>query len=57
MRVVVGGLGWFTEIMVSTRDGQEDSSIGIQFILKGMTSIGTNANKTTRTRYLRLLIR
>ena len=30
---------------VSTRDGQEDSSIGIQFILKGMTSIGTNANK------------
>ena len=30
---------------VSTRDGQEDSSVGIQFILKGMTSIGTNANK------------
>ena len=30
---------------VSTRDGQEDNSFGIQFILKGMTSIGTNANK------------
>jgi LPS-assembly protein len=30
---------------ISTRDGQEDNSFGIQFILKGMTSIGTNANK------------
>ena len=30
---------------VSTRDGQEDNSFGIQFILKGMTSIGTNTNK------------
>ena len=30
---------------VSTRDGQEDNSFGIQFILKGITSIGTNANK------------
>ena len=30
---------------VSTRDGQEDNSFGIQFVLKGMTSIGTKANK------------
>ncbi|MDG1713066.1 MAG: LPS assembly protein LptD [Woeseiaceae bacterium] len=30
---------------VSTRDGQEDTSFGIQLVLKGMTSIGTKANK------------
>ena len=30
---------------VSTRDGQEDTSLGIQLVLKGMTSIGTKADK------------
>lgn len=30
---------------VSTRDGQEDTSFGIQLVLKGMTSIGTKADK------------
>ena len=30
---------------VATRDGQEDTSFGIQLVLKGMTSIGTKADK------------
>jgi LPS-assembly protein len=30
---------------ISTRDGQEDTSFGIQLVLKGMTSIGTKADK------------
>ncbi len=30
---------------ISTRDGTQDSSIGLQFVLKGMTSVGTAADK------------
>ena len=30
---------------VSTRDGTRDTSVGLQLVLKGMTSIGTSANR------------
>ncbi len=30
---------------ISTRDGTQDSSIGLQLVLKGMASIGTAADK------------
>ncbi len=30
---------------ISTRDGTQDSSIGLQLVLKGMTSVGTAADK------------
>jgi len=30
---------------ISTRDGTQDSSIGLQFVFKGMTSVGTAADK------------
>ena len=30
---------------ISTRDGTSDSSIGLQLVLKGMTSVGTKADR------------
>jgi LPS-assembly protein len=39
------GLRLVTRRYVSTRDGTQDSSIGLQFVLKGMTSVGTAADK------------
>ena len=30
---------------ISTRDGTRDSSFGLQLVLKGMTSVGTAADK------------
>ena len=39
------GLRLVSRRFVSTRDGTRDSSIGIQLILKGMTSIGTRADR------------
>lgn len=39
------GLRLVSRRFVSTRDGTRDSSFGIQLILKGMTSIGTRADR------------
>jgi LPS-assembly protein len=39
------GLRLVTRRFISTRDGTQDSSIGLQLILKGMTSVGTAADK------------
>jgi LPS-assembly protein len=39
------GLRLVTRRFISTRDGTEDSSIGLQLVLKGMTSVGTAADK------------
>jgi LPS-assembly protein len=39
------GLRLVTRRHISTRDGTRDTSIGLQFILKGMTSVGTAADK------------
>jgi len=39
------GLRLVTRQFISTRDGTQDSSIGLQLVLKGMTSVGTAADK------------
>ena len=39
------GIRVVTRRHISTRDGTQDSSIGLQFVLKGMTSVGTAADK------------
>ena len=39
------GLRLVTRRYISTRDGTRDSSIGLQLVLKGMTSVGTAADK------------
>ncbi len=39
------GLRLVTRRFISTRDGTQDSSIGLQLVLKGMTSVGTAADK------------
>ena len=41
------GTGWpsFYDAIGETITKKEDNSFGIQFVLKGMTSIGTKANK------------
>jgi len=39
------GLRLVTRRYISTRDGTQDSSIGLQLVLKGMTSVGTAADK------------
>jgi len=39
------GLRLVTRRHISTRDGTQDSSIGLQLVLKGMTSVGTAADK------------
>jgi len=39
------GLRVFARDYISTRDGTSDSSIGLQLVLKGMTSVGTAADK------------
>ncbi len=39
------GLRLVTRRHISTRDGTRDSSFGIQLILKGMTSLGTKADR------------
>jgi LPS-assembly protein len=39
------GVRLVTRRFISTRDGTQDSSIGLQLILKGMTSVGTAADK------------
>ena len=39
------GLRLVSRRFISTRDGTRDSSIGLQIVLKGMTSIGTTADK------------
>ena len=39
------GLRVFAREHISTRDGTTDSSIGLQLVLKGMTSVGTGADK------------
>ncbi|MFT5501509.1 MAG: LPS-assembly protein [Woeseiaceae bacterium] len=39
------GFRLVTRRYISTRDGTTDSSIGLQFVLKGMMSVGTSADK------------
>ncbi|ANO51938.1 hypothetical protein BA177_12650 [Woeseia oceani] len=39
------GLRLVSRRHISTRDGTQDSSIGLQLVLKGMTSLGTAADK------------
>ena len=39
------GLRLVARRFISTRDGTQDSSIGLQLVLKGMTSVGTAADK------------
>jgi LPS-assembly protein len=39
------GLRLVSRRYISTRDGTRDSSIGLQLVLKGMTSVGTAADK------------
>src|SRR5690606_34635696 len=39
------GIRLVTRRHISTRDGTRDSSIGLQLVLKGMTSVGTAADK------------
>ncbi|MGI9261356.1 MAG: LPS-assembly protein LptD, partial [Woeseiaceae bacterium] len=39
------GLRLVSRRFISTRDGTRDSSIGLQLVLKGMTSVGTAADK------------
>jgi LPS-assembly protein len=39
------GVRLVTRRFISTRDGTQDSSIGLQLVLKGMTSVGTAADK------------
>ena len=39
------GIRAFTRRHISTRDGTRDSSFGLQLVLKGMTSVGTAADK------------
>lgn len=39
------GLRLVTRRFISTRDGTQDTSIGLQLVLKGMTSVGTSADK------------
>lgn len=39
------GLRLVTRRFISTRDGTRDSSFGLQLVLKGMTSVGTAADK------------
>jgi len=39
------GLRLVTRRHISTRDGTRDTSIGLQFVLKGMASVGTAADK------------
>jgi LPS-assembly protein len=39
------GLRLVTRRFISTRDGTQDSSIGLQLVLKGMTSVGTAGDK------------
>jgi LPS-assembly protein len=39
------GLRLVTRRFISTRDGTRDTSIGIQLVLKGMTSLGTKADR------------
>jgi LPS-assembly protein len=39
------GLRLVTRQHISTRDGTRDSSVGLQLVLKGMTSVGTAADK------------
>jgi LPS-assembly protein len=39
------GLRMFSRRHISTRDGTRDSSFGLQLVLKGMTSVGTAADK------------
>jgi len=39
------GLRLVTRRYISTRDGTRDSSIGLQLVLKGMTSVGTKADR------------
>jgi LPS-assembly protein len=39
------GIRVFTRRHISTRDGTRDSSFGLQLVLKGMTSVGTAADK------------
>lgn len=38
------GLRLVTRRHISTRDGTQDSSVGLQLVLKGMTSLGTKAD-------------
>ena len=39
------GLRLVSRRHISTRDGTRDSSVGLQLVLKGMTSVGTAADK------------
>jgi LPS-assembly protein len=39
------GLRLVSRRHISTRDGTQDSSLGLQLILKGMASVGTAADK------------
>ncbi|MFQ5546680.1 MAG: LPS-assembly protein LptD [Woeseia sp.] len=39
------GLRLVTRRYISTRDGTQDSSFGLQLVLKGMTSVGTKADR------------
>ena len=39
------GLRLVSRRYISTRDGTRDSSVGLQLVLKGMTSVGTAADK------------
>ncbi len=39
------GLRLVTRRYISTRDGTRDSSVGLQLVLKGMTSLGTKADR------------
>jgi LPS-assembly protein len=39
------GLRLVSRRYISTRDGTRDSSFGLQLVLKGMTSVGTAADK------------
>ena len=39
------GLRFVTRRFISTRDGTRDTSFGLQLVLKGMTSVGTGADR------------
>ena len=39
------GLRLVTRRYVSTREGTQDSSIGLQLVLKGMASVGSSADR------------
>ena len=39
------GLRLVTRRHISTRDGTRDSSFGLQLVLKGMTNLGTKADR------------